>query len=124
MKKNVVVIVLVSVIIILLIILGYGVYTGVKVKAMINSLNSEIGQLTTEKESLNSQLNSLQKNYDLLKDDVVKIYKTCIVENICKGHYPGVSWYCNNVGDEASNNPSHICACDSKCNLNATEIKK
>lgn len=114
---------LVSVIIILLLILGYGFYTGIKVKAMINSLNSEVTQLTTEKEGLNSQLSSLQKNYDLLKQDVAKIYKTCIIENACKGRYPGVTWYCNNVGDEV-NDPSHTCICDASCKLNATEIKK
>ncbi|VVB83848.1 Uncharacterised protein [uncultured archaeon] len=116
MKKggNLPVIILISVVIILVLILIYGVYTGFKVKAEIKRLNSQIAQLSEDK-------NNLQKNYDLLIQDVAQIYKTCIKENACKGHYPGVSWYCNNVGNEVDN-PSHTCVCDSSCNLNATQI--
>jgi len=86
-------------------------------------LNSEINKLNNEKENLNIKINDLQLKYDILKEDVAKIYKTCITNNACRGHYPGVRWDCNNVGDEVDN-PSHICQCDSSCNLNATEIKK
>ena len=120
-KVNLFVIILISVIIILSLILSYGVYTGIKVKAVIISLNSDITRLTQEKTELNSQIDSLQKKYDLLTQDVAKIYKTCMVENACKGRYPGVSWYCNNVGDEVADS-SHICVCNSSCNLNATQI--
>jgi hypothetical protein len=130
MKKrgNILVIVLIAVIIILAGILAYGVYTGVRVKAELARLNGDIQGLTSEKQNLiaendriSSDLKALRVNYDLLVKDVAKVYKTCINENVCKGHYPSVSWYCNNVGDEVSN-PSHICVCDSACNLNATEI--
>ncbi len=114
-RSKIIIIILASVILVLLCLLGYGVYTGFKVKAEINRLNNE-------NQNLNSQLNELQGKYGLLVDDVAKIYKTCINENVCKGHYPNVSWYCNNVGDEAITNPSHICVCDSSCQLNATEI--
>ena len=113
-EKRVLVMVLISIIIILCCIVAYGVYTGFKVKAEISRLN-EINQ------NLTSQLNSLQENYGLLVDDVAEIYKTCIKQNVCKGRYPKVRWYCNDVGDEVSN-PSHICFCDSSCELNATEI--
>lgn len=126
MKKGVskLAIILISVIVILLGILAYGVYTGVRVKAEINSLQSEKNQLVLEREDLRIELDSLRGEYNLLKDDVAKIYKTCIRENVCKGHFPLVSWYCNNAGDEADYSiASHICFCDNRCDLNATEIK-
>jgi len=121
-KAKILIIMLVSIIFVLCCILGYGVYTGFKVKAEINRLNEENNQLNMEKQDLTSQLDLLQKKYDLLEEDVRKIYKGCITENACKGHYPSVSWYCNNVGDEIINNPSHVCVCDSSCNLKATQI--
>jgi cell division protein FtsB len=122
--------ILISVIVVLSIILIYGVYTGFKVKAELISLNSQIIQLTDDKIKLTDEKNSLQtkisdldSKYNLLEKDVQKIYKTCLKENACKGRFPSVSWYCNNVGDEVADY-SHICVCDSSCNLNATEIKK
>ncbi len=120
-RKKVLVIVLISVIVVLCGILAYGVYTGFRVKAEINSLNSQIEQLGAEKENLTVQLNILTAKYGLLQDDVFQMKKSCITQNICWGHFPGVRWYCNNVGD-AVNNPSHICVCDDSCNLNATEL--
>jgi len=120
-RKSILVTMLISIIVILVLILGYGVYTGLRVRAEINSLYSQIGQLSEDKADLNLKLDSLQGKYDLLYQDVQKIYRGCIAENACKGRFPGVSWYCNNVGDETSN-PSHICVCNSSCQLNATEI--
>jgi hypothetical protein len=123
MKKEIskLTIILSLIITILLIVLGYGVYTGFRVKAMISSLETQVQQLTTEKNNLTSQLDALQHKYNLLEQDVSKIYKTCMKENVCKGRFPLVSWDCNNIGDEV-NNPSHICFCDNDCNLNATQI--
>jgi outer membrane murein-binding lipoprotein Lpp len=121
MKKNVIVIILISIIVILLAVLGYGVYGGLKARAMINSLQSNINGLNADKNDLTNKLDILQGKYDLLEQDVAKIYKGCMKENACKGRFPSVSWYCNNVGDEVSD-PSHICVCDSSCNLNATQI--
>jgi len=114
-------IVLVSVIVVLSGILIYGIYTGIKVKAEFANLNSQISNLVSEKNSLTFQLDELQGKYDLLKDDVFELEKSCITENACKGHFPNVRWYCNNAGDEVSNY-SHICVCDNLCNLNATTI--
>lgn len=127
MRKGVgkITIVLVSVIIILLAVLGYGLYTGMKVKGIINSFQIQVQQLTAERDSLRADISSLQNKYNLLEQDVAKIYKTCIKENACKGHFPSVSWYCNNVGDEADYSiASHVCICDSKCDLNATQISR
>ncbi len=113
-KRNITTIILISIIAVLLAVLGYGVYTGVRVKAVIN-------QLTAEKENLTSQLNTLIVKYGMLQDDVFQLKKSCITQNVCWGHFPGVRWNCNNVGDEV-NDPSHICVCDDDCNLNATAI--
>jgi hypothetical protein len=128
-KKNVLTVVLISIIIILLLVLGYGIYSGTKVKAEVKELNSINNQLNIDKEQLNAEIVNLtyqrdviQQKYDLLYKDVQSIYKTCIVENACKGRLPGVTWYCNNLGDEVSD-PSHTCICDSSCNLKATWIK-
>jgi len=48
-RGNILAIILISVIVILVAILSYGIYTGVRVKAEINSLNSQINQLVAEK---------------------------------------------------------------------------
>ena len=117
-------IVLVSIIILLLLILGYGLYSGFRVKAELQNLNSQINTLVSEKNVITSQFDNLKKDYDLLQQDIARIYKTCITENVCKGRFPNVSWNCNNVGDETNTNPSHICFCTSSCQLNATEMKK
>jgi len=116
-KRNTTTIILISIIVVLLAVLGYEVYNGLRARAIINSLNADKNDLT-------AQLNILQGKYDLLEQDVAKIYKTCMKENACKGRFPNVSWYCNNVGDEASSNPSHVCFCDSSCNLNATQMNR
>jgi outer membrane murein-binding lipoprotein Lpp len=123
-KRSVLVMILISIIILLAIILGYGVYTGFKVKAEIISLNNQINQLTIEKQNLKQDYDELKEDYDLLRLDVQKIYQSCINEGPCKGHFPEVSWYCNNVGDEISGSysASHICVCSSACEMNATEI--
>jgi predicted nuclease with TOPRIM domain len=113
--------ILIIIIVILAGILIYGVYTGMKVKEEFRNLNSQISNLVSEKNNLTSQLDSLQGKYNLLKDDVFEMKKSCLSENACKGRFPGVRWYCNNVGDEVSNY-SHICVCDNACNLNVTAI--
>ena len=120
MKKGVnrLTIVLISVIILLLLVLGYGFYTGIKVKAELGNLHAQIAQLSDDKDLL-------QSKYNLLEQDVAKIYRTCMNENACKGRFPNVSWYCNNVGDESGYAmASHTCICDSSCNLNLTQISK
>ena len=120
-RAKIITIILVSVIVVLLLILAYGVYTGVKVKAEIARLNDENSRISADNENLTSSLKYFQDKYDLLINDVAKIYKTCMKQNACLGRYPGISWYCNNTGDEVSD-PSHICFCDSSCNLNATHL--
>jgi len=86
-------------------------------------LNSEKLQVIDEREQCRTEMQSLNSQLTMLQEDVSKIYRGCI-QGACKGHYPGVRWNCNNVGDETNVNPSHVCICDSGCNLNATEISK
>ncbi len=109
-------IILISIIVILLAVLGYGIYSGAKAKAMINQLNAE-------KENLTSQLNDLIVKYGMLEDDVFQLKKSCITQNKCFGHFPGVRWNCNNIGDEV-NDPSHVCVCSDACVLTATPINQ
>jgi hypothetical protein len=120
-RGKIITIILLVIIFILVAILCYGIYTGFRVKAEINSLQSQIQQLNADNSQLTEEKDNLQKNYDLLVKDVANIYKTCMKENTCKGRYPGISWLCNNVGDEVSD-PSHTCSCDSSCNLKATQL--
>lgn len=123
MKKEAskLIIILFSVIIVLSGILAYGFYTGIKVQEEIGNLNSQISNLVSEKNNLTSQLDDLQSKYNLLKDDVFNLEKSCLTENACKGRFPNVRWYCNNVGDEVSD-PSHVCICDNACTLSVILI--
>lgn len=128
MKKSVnkLTIILFSIIIVLLIILIYGLYTGFKVKGIINSMQTEINQLNGDKDNLTSQLSSLHNQYNLLEQDATKIYKTCPYENACKGRFPNISWYCNNQGDyspDISNAP-YICVCSVDCQLTKTAVNQ
>lgn len=120
-KRSKVTIILISIIAVLVVILIYGVYTGIKVKAAINSLEEQVQQLTSDRNNLSSQLNELLVKYDMLKDDVFELEKSCITNNACKGHFPGIRWNCNNVGDEVSDY-SHICVCDDSCEISITPI--
>jgi len=88
------------------------------------TLSQEKDVLINEREELMIKVQSLDSELLLLKEDVSNIYKSCSSQNACKGHYPGVRWICNNVGDEADEAiASHTCVCDSSCNLSTTEIK-
>ena len=93
-------------------------------KLEISRLFQENNNLVQQNEQLNSDLKSAFNNLDRLQKDVEQIYKSCPVGNVCTGHFPLISWNCNNVGDLAEENASHICFCDSSCKLNATQITK
>lgn len=103
-----------------------------QLKSRNNQLEADRAQLNTDKENIiiereqcRNDSQNLQSQLKMLQEDVNKIYKGCIADNICKGHYPGIRWTCNNVGDQATDaTASHICVCDSTCQLNATAIVK
>jgi len=130
-KKSVIMGVLIAIIVIVCILTGVLYNKNVNLTSQNNQLEADRAQLSSDKEQIlnekeqcRTDVQNLNSKLSMLQEDVSKIYKGCITQNICKGHYPGVRWNCNNVGDETNVNPSHICVCDSSCNLNATEIKK
>jgi hypothetical protein len=86
-----------------------------------DSLIQQNDELLNERERLRIKIDSLHSELDLIKDDLLRISKSCLSEGACKGRFPNISWYCNVVGDEVSD-PSHTCFCDSSCKLNVTEI--
>lgn len=108
-KVNTTVIILLVIIFILVAILGYGVYTGVRVKSAINSLQSQINQLTEERDEL-------QRKYSLLQDDVFQLEKSCLTENVCKNQFPWIRYNCNDLG-EAHSDGTKICRCDNNCQV-------
>ena len=126
MKKEGWIIIILAIIAVALGILAFIHYTEInKLNSIISGLEDEKTNLMNEKETLILENKDLQDKLQLLEEDVKKIYKTCYNENTCKGHFPGVTWYCNNVGDVAPlSDASHTCVCDSSCQLNATEIKR
>ncbi len=93
----------------------------VEIKENLALLIEERDSLILEKELLKSDLNYANQRIGLLVEDVANIYKGCINEEPCKGHYPEVRWYCNVEGDEVSD-PSHVCVCDASCQMSATQL--
>jgi outer membrane murein-binding lipoprotein Lpp len=130
-KKSVIIGILILAVVALVIFVAIGYNKNVNLTSRNNQLEADRAQLSSDKEKVinereqcQTEVQNLNSKLSMLQEDVSKIYKTCITQNVCKGHYPGVRWNCNNVGDETNVNPSHICVCDSSCSLNATEIKK
>lgn len=125
MKKEIWII---SVLLLVVISLGVMAYLGynenIRLNSEITRLNLDKEQLFNEKEQVLLEKKNLMDEMGLLKDDVAEIYKTCITQNVCKGHYPGIRWYCNNLGDETILDlASHTCECDSSCELKLTLLK-
>jgi len=130
-KNRGILILLIVFLIISLVIIGILYFNNKSLKSQNNFLESERTKLSNEKEQVitereqcRNDVQNLNSKLSMLQEDVSKIYRGCITENACKGHYPGIRWNCNNVGDETNINASHTCVCDSSCNLSATEIKK
>jgi hypothetical protein len=127
--------VIIGVLIVLLIGVGiFAVMNMTKVKSLQNEnavlvddknkLGADNEQLMRDKEAIVDEKNNLMSELDMLKDDVFQLKKSCITENACKGHFPGIRWTCNNVGDAITGDmASHVCVCDDLCNLTATFVK-
>ena len=109
MKKEVIISTLI-VLIILVSILAIIVYN------KNNSLILENNQLISEREQLRSENQKMISELSLLKDDVFNLKKSCIGDNICKGHFPSIRWKCNIQGD-AVDDGDRTCYCDDNCNL-------
>jgi len=114
-------IILVVAIVVLVALSGYFIYSDNQSKQEIDILTLELSDVRAQFKQVSDDKKELDSKYDLLVKDVAEIYRTCMNDNACKGRYPNVSWYCNNVGDEADNY-SHVCKCDASCNLVATAI--
>lgn len=119
--SNKIIIILGIIIFLLLCVVGYGFYTGLKIKSEILLLKEERDNFHNELNKVSEDKEDLNKKYELLLNDVAEIYKTCMTEDACRGRYPLVSWYCNNVGDEVPD-PSHVCVCDNSCKLSISQI--
>ena len=124
MGKNNLIIVLGILLVILLGAVLYFYIQDKNSKLEIDRLIQDNENLTQKNANLNDKIKILDDKLDVLQKDVEKIYKSCPTGNVCTGHFPLISWNCNNVGDSAENDASHICFCDPSCKLNATEIKK
>lgn len=122
MKKSLITIGLIVLIVLGFASAGYFYVQNTNLNSQNDDLESQNAQIRDEREQCRTEVQGLNSKLSMLTDDVAKIYKTCITDNVCKGHYPGVRWNCNNVGDETNVNPSHVCVCDSACNLNITQI--
>ena len=118
------------IIILVVLLIAVGIFLVVNI-LKINKLNNENNQLRIEKSQVESDRDKyladnkeLRDQMQMLQQDVEKIYKSCITQNACKGHFPGIRWSCNNVGDAVNGDmASHVCVCDSSCNLVATQVK-
>jgi hypothetical protein len=130
-KKSIIIIVLSILLVILIIIFIFGYFKWQKLMIRNNQLEQDRAQISKDKENVIVQFEqcrtdaqNLNSKLKMLEEDVAKIYKGCITQNACKGKYSNIRWNCNNVGDEININPSHICYCDTSCNLITTEIEK
>jgi len=130
-KKSVIIVVLLVILIVAAVVFILGYFKGQQLVGRINQLEQDRSQMSKDKEDVMAQLEQCRSmsqidhsKLNMLMEDIAYVYKTCITQNVCKGHYPNVRWNCNSVGDEINVNPTHICVCDSSCNLNATEIIK
>lgn len=125
MKKEVVAIIIISLLLIGSVVYLFMLYNKNKELELNNSqLNTDKNKAVSDMEQCRVDLEEKKSELTMLNQDVSNIYKGCITDNVCKGHFPNIRWYCNNVGDETKENPSHICVCDSSCSLNITEIKQ
>lgn len=117
MKRGKILTTILIVLIILVSILAIVVYN--KNNQLISErdqLSREKAELINEREQLRNEKQDLNSKLSMLQDDVFKLKKSCINDNICKGHFPSVRWKCNINGD-AVNDGDRTCFCDDNCNL-------
>ena len=81
-----------------------------------DQLSREKVELINEREQLRSENQKMTSKLSMLQDDVFNLKKSCISDNICKGHFPSIRWKCNVQGD-AVDNGDKVCFCNDNCNL-------
>jgi len=126
MKKEVWIIIVLAVLAVIFGILAYIGYNETKeLDSQVIQLNADKEQLFNDKENALIENKKIRDELQLLNEDVAEIYKSCITQNACKGHFPGIRWYCNDVGDAVSDMTlaSHLCECDNVCELKTTVVQ-
>lgn len=110
----------IGILVILLIATGVFAFLNYQKVAGLEKENADMGtqivNLTARNEKLNSDIGSMTEEISMLKDDVFQLKKSCITENKCKGHFPGIRFKCNISGD-AVDDGNNICVCDDNCNI-------
>ena len=81
-----------------------------------NNLISEREQCNQDIDSCKNEVRGLQETLNLLQEDVMKIKKSCLIENVCKGRFPGIRYTCNDFG-EAHSDGTRLCECDDNCEV-------
>ena len=80
------------------------------------NLLSEREQLLEEREDCKLETKGLTESLNLLQEDVFKIKKSCLTENVCKNRFPGVRYKCNDFG-EAHEDGTKLCECTDNCEV-------
>jgi len=87
-----------------------------KLNSNIVELNTDKNKVIDEREQCRVDLQNINSELSMLKDDVFQLKKSCITNNACKGQFPSVRWKCNAQGD-AVDNGDKICVCNENCEL-------
>lgn len=120
MKKEVIAVIILAILLVLVSIFAFMTYQKTSFLEKENTdLNSQVASLTARNTKLNSDMGKMTDELSMLKDDVFQLKKSCITNNTCKTHFPGIRWKCNISGD-AVDDGDKICVCDENCNLQVT----
>ncbi|MDD5177701.1 MAG: hypothetical protein PHT54_00235 [Candidatus Nanoarchaeia archaeon] len=116
-------ILIIVLVVILLIAIIFGVCKYKQLNNEISTLSesnqrflSEREQLLKERDDCRLETKGLQESLNLLQDDVFKIKKSCLTENVCKNRFPGVRYKCNDFG-EAHEDGTKLCECTDNCEV-------
>jgi hypothetical protein len=109
--------------VILLVVIIFSIYKYTQLNNEISTLSesnqhllSEREQLLKERDDCKIETKGLRDSLDLLQDDVFKIKKSCLTENVCKNRFPGVRYKCNDFG-EAHEDGTKLCECTDNCEV-------
>jgi len=119
-KRGIITRVLIGIILVLFIVLVFLCIKQNKLSQEISDISAEKESIAQERDQILVEMSSVKDQLLILENDVRELEKSCIFDNACKGRFPGISWKCNNVGDLALENPSHICICNADCQLTLT----
>lgn len=81
-----------------------------------SNLLQERTQLKSDIDNCKAEKTTLSSDLSMLQEDVFKIKKSCMTENVCKSRFPGVRYKCNDFG-EAHDDGNRICECNDNCEV-------